>query len=75
RSPKAGELRGVKLAELLQMDVGTVITVLPRVTQPPLNEAQAADLPFADLAALSARLVGFLATSPSVTDAIPKTGT
>ncbi|AZV77878.1 phage tail assembly protein [Parasedimentitalea marina] len=53
RKPKTGELRGLALTSILQMDVGALTKLLPRITQPPLNESQIADLDpkdFTDLA-------------------------
>ncbi len=37
RRPRAGELRGVKLMDLLQMDVAALHVVLPRITSPMLT--------------------------------------
>lgn len=36
RKPNAGELRGIKLLDLVQMDVNQTIKLLPRVTSPRL---------------------------------------
>lgn len=41
RQPSAGELRGLSLARLMQMDVSAIITVVPRISQPILDEAEA----------------------------------
>ena len=35
----AGTLRGIKLGDLLQMDVGALTTLLPRITEPTLTAA------------------------------------
>ena len=59
RKPSVGELRGVKLNELVQMDVTTMLVVLPRVTQPPLLSAEVAAMDPADFLALSLQLLGF----------------
>ncbi|MGX2040667.1 phage tail assembly protein [Methylocaldum sp. MU1018] len=59
REPSAGELRGVSLANLLQMEVGTVSKVLERVSEPTLDAAALADLPARDLTSLSLELVNF----------------
>ena len=37
RKPNSGELRGVSLAELLQMDVNSLIKVVPRISTPTLT--------------------------------------
>ena len=49
RKPSAGELRGVSLAELLQMKVDALQAVLPRITQPMLHKQEANALDPADL--------------------------
>lgn len=49
RRPKAGELRGVALTDLLQMEVGTLRKVLPRITTPSLLEHEVANMDPADL--------------------------
>lgn len=60
RKPGAGELRGVSLADLLQMDVGALITVLPRITTPTLTPADVSGMDPADLVQLAGGVVGFL---------------
>jgi len=61
RKPVSGELRGLNLANIMQMDVSTMIRLLPRITMPPLDEGQVAALPPEDLMDLSMRTVGFFA--------------
>ena len=56
----AGELRGLSLAELLNMNVDAISAVLPRVTQPMLHKHDVAQLEPADLVGLSVAVVGFL---------------
>lgn len=45
RRPKAGEMRGLSLSSLLQLDTSAVMTLLPRITQPTLvnHEVEALD--------------------------------
>lgn len=59
RKPMAGELRGIKLTELLQMDVGALQAVLPRISAPTLTPAEVAGLDPADLTELGTQVVGF----------------
>jgi len=40
RKPQPGEMRGVKLGDLMQLDVETHLKVLPRVTVPNLTVAE-----------------------------------
>jgi len=61
RKPNSGELRGLNLANIMQMDVSTMIRLLPRITTPPLDEAQVAALPPEDLMDLASRTVVFFA--------------
>ncbi|MDT3735550.1 MAG: phage tail assembly protein [Denitratisoma sp.] len=60
RKPKAGELRGVTLTDLLQMDVTALTRVLPRITEPTLTEAEVANLDPADLTQMGTAVAGFL---------------
>ncbi|MDP2431785.1 MAG: phage tail assembly protein [Pseudomonadota bacterium] len=60
RKPTAGELRGVSLVELLQMDVGAISKVLPRITMPALIPEEIAGMDPADLLAMGATISGFL---------------
>lgn len=60
RKPNAGELRGVHLADLLQMDVAALIKVLPRLTQPTLTEQDVGAMDPADLTQCALTVSGFL---------------
>ncbi|WP_369969867.1 phage tail assembly protein [Stenotrophomonas rhizophila] len=59
RKPDAGSLRGIKLVDLLQMDVGAISTLLPRITTPILTAADVAKLDPADLVAVGQEVVTF----------------
>lgn len=59
RKPNAGALRGIKLTELLQMDVSSLQLLLPRVTTPTLLRHEVEALDPADLTALGTELVSF----------------
>ncbi|KAF1719798.1 phage tail assembly protein [Pseudoxanthomonas wuyuanensis] len=62
RKPRTGELRGVPLAQLLQLDVGALQTVLPRITTPTLTAHDVGNLDPADLLAVATVLSGFFMT-------------
>ena len=62
RKPAAGELRGIALADLLRLDVGALIALLPRVTNPALTTHEAGQLDLVDLMALGGEVVGFFMT-------------
>ena len=60
RRPKAGALRGINLAELLQLRAEAVITLLPRITEPPLLKPEVEGMDPADLIACAQEVVDFL---------------
>jgi hypothetical protein len=63
RRPKSGELRGVNLSDLAQLDVSALIKVLPRVSLPTLTGSDVENLDPSDLMKLGAEIVGFLLPS------------
>lgn len=69
RKPNSGELRGVSLVELLQMDVGSLIKVLPRISSPSITAIEVAGMDPADLLALSSKISVFLLQKSAKTDA------
>lgn len=60
RKPSAGELRGVSLTDVLQMDVNALSTILPRLTTPTLTRQDVGNLDPADLVQLGTEVAGFL---------------
>ncbi|KWE44625.1 phage tail protein [Burkholderia ubonensis] len=60
RKPKAGELRGVSLSDLVSLDVTALSKVLPRISSPTLTEADVANIDPADLVQLGGIFAGFL---------------
>lgn len=60
RKPASGELRGVLLTNLLQMDVDALQTVLPRITTPTLTKVDVTALDPADLLQMGTEVAGFL---------------
>lgn len=58
--PNAGALRGVRLSDLAGSDVDSLITVLPRITQPALTKTECNNLDPADLITLAGKVIGFL---------------
>lgn len=67
RRPTAGELRGIHLSELLQMDVASLIKLIPRISE--LNEYEAGRLDPADMVAVGVKVSGFLLQKRMKTDA------
>lgn len=60
RKPKAGELRGLSLTDILQMDVNALGKLLPRISDPMLTEAEVQAMDPADLVQLGGEVAGFL---------------
>ncbi len=63
RKPRGGELRGLTLQDLLRADVGAILTVLPRISDPIMTVADAESLEADDLAEAGDVITGFFLTS------------
>ena len=48
REPSAGELRGIKLFDLVQGDTGALVELLPRISTPALTKQEALGLGLRD---------------------------
>ena len=59
RKPTVGDLRGLKASDVMQSDVNTMITLLPRITQPPMTPDQIAALEVADFMQMCGQVVVF----------------
>ena len=64
RRPGSGELRGLKLADLVQGDVTAVTRLLPRITQPTLVDQEVAAMDVFDLTRCADEIAVFLQTPP-----------
>lgn len=60
RKPKAGELRGISLHALAEMDVSALQRLLPRITIPSLTQFEVDSLDLADMTALGVKVGTFL---------------
>jgi len=60
RKPAAGELRGLKLTDLLHGDVNATIRLVPRISQPTLTEQDVAAMDIADLVLCADAVAVFL---------------
>jgi hypothetical protein len=60
RKPKSGELRGLSLSQLLNLDYGALETLLPRITVPMLSKQDVAALDPSDLTQLGSEVMDFL---------------
>ncbi|EPJ56341.1 MAG: phage P2 GpE-like tail protein [Osedax symbiont Rs2] len=61
RTPRAGELRGLSLADLLNVQVDALKELLPRITAPAITGVEIDNLHPADLVQLSTKVIAFLA--------------
>ena len=62
RKPKAGEMRGLNMADVLQMDVNALTKLLPRISTPILTELEIGNMDPADFVQLGSEVSGFLMT-------------
>lgn len=65
RRPSAGELRGIKLLDLVQMEGGALIQVIPRICNEIPSEQVVSQLDTSDFARLANVIVGFFNASPT----------
>lgn len=63
RKPKAGELRGLSVQELMSARVSSTLDLLPRITMPPITQAEADDLEPEDIGACAGVVIGFFLTA------------
>jgi hypothetical protein len=63
RKPKAGELRGgLTLSDIIGLDIGALLKLIPRITEPPLTDPECNDLDPADLTEIGGAIRGFFMT-------------
>lgn len=67
RKPMSGELRGLGMPEILNSDVVAMITLIPRVTEPPLTHDEANNLEPDDFAMIVGTIRGFFYTAAEKT--------
>jgi len=60
RKPSSGELRGLNLADLVQLNVDAISKLIPRIVTPLILPAEVLALDPADLLAISAEIADFL---------------
>lgn len=64
RRPMAGELRGLKLSDIAQLDVIALQRLIPRITTPTLTEQDVGSMDLADLAKVAVVIDGFFSPKP-----------
>jgi hypothetical protein len=60
REPKAGEMRGISVLEVLRMEVTAYKQLLPRISKPILTAEQIDSLNFGDIAKIMREVSDFL---------------
>lgn len=68
RKPQSGALRGTRLQAVMEMDVASMMTVIPRISTPTLTSQEMSDLDPADLSAMSIEVVLFLLPKSAFAD-------
>ncbi len=63
RKPRAGELRGLNLQQLISVDVATILQLLPRISDPVLVESECNALDVSDLTEIGGAIRGFFMTA------------
>lgn len=62
RKPHSGELRGLNLMDVLQVNMDALATLLPRITDPTLTKSEIGTIDPADLISLGAAVSLFFAS-------------
>lgn len=68
RKPKTGDLRGVKLTDLFQMDVSTLTILIPRLCTPTITAADINNMDLADILEIGTTVVSFFERVPMGTE-------
>lgn len=68
RTPTVGELRGLSVASILQMEVSTLSTMFERITQPVLSPMQISKLDPADFTTMAVQTMLFFAPKNQIKD-------
>lgn len=62
RKPKAGELRGLSLSDVIATDIAALLRLLPRISEPALTDDECQNLDPADLTEIGGTIRGFFMT-------------
>lgn len=68
RKPNSGTLRGVRLVALMEMDVDSMMVILPRITIPALTKQEIIVMAPGDLISMAGEVVSFLLPNSVRTD-------
>lgn len=67
--PNSGALRGISVRSVLDMDIDTIVTVIPRISEPKLTDAEARKLDLPDLMQAGVALAGFFMPKAALAEA------
>lgn len=59
RKPNVIALRGISMRALLDMDVNAVVSVIPRISEPPIIDSEVTQMDPADLMQIGVAIAGF----------------
>lgn len=71
RRPKAGDLRGIKLTAVQDMEVSALLTLLPRISMTPFGTGMLDGLDPADVVTLYASIADFFTALPPASPTTP----
>lgn len=71
RKPSAGELRGINLAALAQMETDQLLKLIPRISSPSLTGPEVNEMDPADLISCGLEIAGFLLPTRLLREASP----
>jgi hypothetical protein len=74
RKPATGELRGLKLMDVMQMDVNALGVLLPRIAQPTITKADIDAMDLSDITELGVEVIGFFSQPVSPAPAPAQAG-
>lgn len=75
RRPMAGDLRGVKLIRLHEMDVDALNAIVPRIANPPVTPGQLAHMDAHDTVRLMEAVTDFFNSAPGARTEAPSSPT
>lgn len=62
RKPKAGELRGLTLSDVIGLEIAAILKLIPRISEPALTPDECQELDPADLTEIGGTIRGFFMT-------------
>jgi hypothetical protein len=66
RKPRAGELRNLSMRDILTSDVTALLTLIPRVSAPPLTSHEVDELEADDFTEITGAIRGFFMTKAEI---------